>query len=144
METARAICVFIIAAIFLGIAFLIRSSQKKEKAQVDNCKRTNATIVRTIFSDTGEPKYYVSFEDNGRTITAQTDHYSSETKSLSPGDQVEIGYFFIRENVARAMIFDERVIPISNVVPIIFKFFAAVGVLLFLLAASMLVKGMFF
>ena len=132
--------VFVIAIIFLVIAFIIKRAHKKEQAQMNNYKQTFATIDRTIYSDTGEVRYYVSFVDDDRTILAQTDYYSSETKSLKAGDEVKIGYFFIRENTAHAVIFDERVIPVSNSIPRVYKFMTAIGLLLILVAVVMFAR----
>lgn len=140
---AKTIIVFIIAIIFILIAFLIRSAHQKEITQIENSKQTMAIIDQTIYSDTGEVMYYVSFVENSRTIIAQTDYYSSETKSLNPGEQVKIGYFFIRENTAHAVIFDERVIPVSTSDSKFYKVSTIIGILLFLVAAAMFVKAAF-
>lgn len=134
------VMVFVISIFFLAISFIIKLSYKKEKLQIENYKRTSATIDRVIWSDTGNAKYYVSFLDNGNSITAQTDYYSSETKSLNPGDEVKIGYFFIKDKIPRAVIFDERVIPVSNSVPRFYKLLTIIGILLFLTALFMLIK----
>ena len=141
---AKTIIVFVIAIIFLLIAFLIKSSHQKESTQIENSKRTIATIDQTIYSDTGEVMYYVSFVDNGRTVTAQTDYYSSKTKSLNPGDQVKIGYFYIQGKTAHAVIFDDRVIPVAASDSSIYKFLTLVGILLLLVAVIMFAKTMFF
>lgn len=143
-KIAKTIIVFIIAIIFLVIAFVIKIAHQKERAQIENCMQTYATIDRKIYSDTGEVKYYVSFVDNGRTIMAQTDYYSSETKSLDLKDEVKIGYFFIRENTAHAVILDDRVVPVSNSDSTIYKFIALIGILLLLVAVAMFAKTMFF
>lgn len=140
----KTVMVFVIAIIFLLIAFLIRSAHQRENTQIENSKHTIATIDQTIYSDTGEVMYYVSFMENGRTIIAQTDYYSSETKSLNPGDQVKIGYFYIQGKTAHAVIFDDRVIPVSDSDSSIYKFMTIVGILLLLVAAAMFVKTMFF
>ena len=140
----KTVMIFVIAIIFLLISFLIRLAHQKENTQIENSKQTIATIDRTIYSDTGEVMYYVSFTENGRTIIAQTDHYSSKTKSLDPGDQVKIGYFYIRGKTAHAVIFDERVSPVSDSDPSICRFLTIAGILLLLIAAIMLVKAKFF
>lgn len=137
----KTVIIYIISLIFLTLAFMVRRSYKNDLLEMENYKRTYAVIDRVIFSDTGNAKYYVSFEENGRAITAQTDHYSSETKSLDPGDRVEIGYFFTRAGTPRAVIFDERLIPVSTSVPGFYKALAVMGVLFFVIASVLLVKS---
>lgn len=132
--------VFVIAIIFLVIAFIIKRAHKNESLQMENYKQTYATIDRTIYSETGEVKYYVSFTEKGNKLIAQTDHYTSETKSLDPGDEVKIGYYFTKKGTPRAVILDERVIPVSNSVPGFYKFMTAIGLLLILVAVVMFAK----
>lgn len=134
---------FVIAVVFLLISLIIKKAHQNEILQIENCKQTYATIKQTIYSDTGEAMYEVSFEDKGRTIIAQTDYYSSETKSLNPGDKVKIGYFFIRENIAHAVIFDDRVIPVSDSDLSFCKFNTVIGILLLLVCVVMFVKLIF-
>lgn len=99
------------------------------------------TIKSAIFNDTGNVWYYVSFSENGNKITAKTDTYTSETKSLNPGDEVEIGYYFTkRGNHPRAVIFDKRVIPCSTSVPGFGKFLNIVGILFLIIALFMFIK----
>lgn len=140
----KIVIIFVIAIVLLVIAFGIRASQKNEKSQIDNYQQTYATIDRVIFSDTGNAKYYVTFTENGNEITAQTDHYSSKTKSLNPGDKVKIGYFIAKNGAYRAVIIDERLIPVSSSVPGYYKFLTIVGLLLLLVAAVMFAREMFF
>ena len=82
--------------------------------------------------------------ENGHKITAQTEYYSSKTKSLNPGDEVKIGYFFTKHGLARAFIFDERVVPVSNAIPKYYRFFAIIGVLMLLVAVAIFAKAIFF
>lgn len=140
----KAIITFVIAIIFLLIAFIIKSAHQKESTQIENSKQTVATVNQTIYSDTGEVMYYISFIENGRSIIAQTDYYSSETKSLNPGEQVKISYFYINEKTVHAIIYDDRVIQVSNSDSSVYKFMIIVGILLLLVAATMFVKTVFF
>ena len=114
---AKIALLFIIGAVFLIIALLgaVRSEPK-------DYTRTEAVIERAIFSDTGNVKYYVSFVNNGVEILAQTDHYSSETKSLNPGDKVEIGYYLTKNCKFRAVVLDDCLEPVSSRVGLFFKF----------------------
>ena len=82
--------------------------------------------------------------ENGNKITAQTDHYSSETKTLNPGDEVKIGYFFTKNGAPRAVILDEHLTLVSNGVPGFYKFIAIVGLLLLIAAVIMLAKAILF
>lgn len=95
-----------------------------------------------FFSDTGNAKYYFSFKEKGNVILAEPDHYSSETKSLNPGDEVNIGYYFTQKGMPRAVIFDDRLVPVSNSVPWFNKFLTIVGILLLLVAAAMFARLM--
>lgn len=136
--------VFMIAIIFLVIAYWIKMAHKRESIRRGKYEQTYATIDRVIFSDTGNAMYYVLFMKNGNRILAQTDYYSSSTKSLNPGDEVKIGYYFTPRGTPRAIIYDDRVIPVSNFVPSFYKFFAAVGILLLLVAIAMFARAVFF
>lgn len=135
--------VFVIAVALLIISFIVKMAHQNESLQIENYKQTYATIDRTIFSDTGNAKYYVSFTENGNKITAQTDHYSSETRSLNPGDEVKIGYFFTKGGTPRAVILDERMTPVTNSVSGFYKFLTVTGILLLLVSAVMFVKLIF-
>lgn len=143
-KMVKIIIVFVIAIVFLAIAFRIKTAHKNESIQMGNYNQTYAAIERVIFSDTGEVKYYVSFLDEENKIIAQTHYYSSKTKSLNPGDEVKIGYFFNKRGTPRAVIFDERVIPVSNSVPGFYKFMTIVGILLLLIAVVMFARLMLF
>lgn len=136
----KCVMVLAISIFFFVSAFKVKQIYKKQKLEVENYKQTYATIDRAIFSDKGNVKYYISFFENGNNITAQTDHYTSETKSLNPGDEVKIGYYFTKRGAPRAVILDERVIPVSNSVPAFYKFLTIIGILLFLTALFMFIK----
>lgn len=140
----KVVIVLIIAIVLLVIAYGLKAAHKNDILQMDNYKQTYATIERVIFSDTGNAKYYVSFSENDNKITAQTDHYSSGTKSLNPGERVKIGYFFTKNGTPRAVILDERVTPVSNSASGFYKFLAIVGILLLLAAVAMFARLMFF
>lgn len=140
----KSVIVLVIAIVLLVVAFRMKSALQNDSLQMDNYKQTFATIDRVIFSDTGNAKYYVTFTENGNKITAQTDHYSSKTKSLNPGDEVKIGYFFAKNGAPRAVILDESVVPVSNGIPGYYKFIATIGLLLLLVAAAMFAKAIFF
>lgn len=143
-KMVKSVIVFVIAIVLLVVAFRMKAALQSNNSQTDNYKQTFATIDRVIFSDTGNAKYYVTFMENGNKITTQTDHYSSKTKSLNPGDEVKIGYFFAKNGTPRAVILDESVVPVSNAVPGYYKFVAVIGLLLILVAAAMFVKAIFF
>lgn len=140
----KLIIILVIAVALLVVAFRMKTALQNDSSKMDNYKQTFATIERVIFSDTGNAKYYVTFSENGNKITAQTDHYSSNTKSLNPGDEVKIGYFFAKNGAPRAVILDERLIPVSNSVPGYYKFIAVIGILLLLVAVAMYIKLIFF
>lgn len=144
IKMVKIVIVFVIAIALFVIAFMMKVAHKNEGVQMDNCKQTYATIDRVIFSDTGNAKYYVSFSENGNKIIAQTDHYSSGTKSLNPGDGVKIEYFFTKNGAPRAVILDERLTPVSNSVSGFYKFLTIVGILLLFAAVAMFAKMMFF
>lgn len=139
----KIVVVFVIAVVLLIIAYGLKSTHKNDSLQTDDYKQTFATIDRVIFSDTGNAKYYVSFSENGTKITAQTDHYSSKTRSLDTGDEVKIGYFFTKKGAPRAVILDERVIPVSNASSGFYKLLIIVGALLLLVAVAMFAKSIF-
>ena len=101
-----------IGIIFIMAAICERNRSVHEKERRKGYKRTNALIDRVIYSDSGNVKYYVSYEKDGEKILAQTDHYSASTKSLKPGDTVEIGCYYTKDGTPRAVIFDNRIIPV--------------------------------
>lgn len=133
--------IIIIAMIFILSAVLIKRSYIKEKKEIKNYKRTRAKIERTIYSDTGNAKYDVSFVADGKALTAQTHHYSFKTKSLNPGEEVEIGYFFTKRGVPRAVIFDERVVPVSSSLPSAYKLFFIIGIVLLIVGCIVLLQN---
>ncbi len=131
----------IIQTLFIGIILLIIVfKMRADSKKTVDYKQTHATIDRVIYSDTGNVKYYVSFQENGDKITAQTDHYSSETKSLNPGDEVKIGYYFTKNNTPWAVILDDRVIPVSSSISGFCNFLAIVGILFVIIALAMFVR----
>lgn len=136
----KIIIVFVIAIVLLVVAFRMKFALQNDSLQMDNYKQAFATIDRVIFSDIGNAKYYVTFTENGNKITAQTDHYSSKTKSLNPGDEVKIGYFFAKNGSPRAVILDENVVPVSNAVPGYYKFVAIIGLLLLIVAVALFIR----
>lgn len=137
--------VFIISLMCFFISSRVKKSLKAEEMEKQKYKKTLGTIKRTNFTDTGNVWYYVSFLQNENEITAKTNRYTSETKSLNPGDEVEIGYYFTkRGNQPRAVIFDKRVTPCSTSVPVYCKFFNVVGMLFMIIALCMFIKIIFF
>lgn len=110
----RKLLLFVFAIIFLVAGGFNRRSLAKGKAQEKNLPEAEATIDRVIFSDGGNVKYYVRFLMDGKEILAQTVHYTSDTKSLNPGDRVTIGYYFTQNGTPRARILDDRVIPCAD------------------------------
>ena len=135
---AKVALLFILGAIFLIIALLgaVRSESKEYT-------RTEAVIERVIFSDTGNVKYYVSFVNNGVEILAQTDHYSSETKSLNPGDKVEIGYYLTKNGKFRAVVLDDGLEPVSSRVGWLFKLMLVCGCAMVSIAIVLFVRSWF-
>ena len=139
------------AVILLGIGGIIwligiwgKQSVKKGEEQKASCIRTNGVIDRVIFSDTGNVKYYVRFTDAaGERHLAQTDHYTSDTKSLNPGDEVAVGYHFTPHGVSRAVIFDERVISCADTASVrnFPKICLALGIVLCAIALGMVVTS---
>ncbi len=144
IKVVKCVIIFVIAIALLVIASIMKAVLQSDLSHKSNYKQTFAIIDRVIFSDTGNAKYYVAFTENGNKITAQTDHYSSETKSLNPGDEVKIGYYFTKNGIPRAVILDERVVPVSNAVFGYCKFIAVIGLLLIFVAVVMFVKAVFF
>ena len=102
----RKLLLLISAAIFLAAGILIKRSLAKEKKQEKNLKEAEATIDRV--------KYYVRFLMDGKEILAQTVRYTSDAKSLNPGDRVTIGYYFTQNGTPRARILDDGVIPCAD------------------------------
>lgn len=136
----KCVIIFAISFIFFLISAKFRKLEKDEKLEKQTYKKALATIDKVIYSETGNVKYYVSFSENGEKIVAQTDHYSAETKSLNPGDKVNIGYYFTKQKSPRAVIYDERLIPCSNSVHGFCKLLNIVGILLLIIALFMLIK----
>lgn len=133
--------VFVISLIFFFGSSKFKKTFKEDELEKEKYKKTFGTIKSAIFTDIGNVWYYVSFMESGSEITAKTDCYTSDTKSLNPGDEVKIGYYFTkRGNQPRAVIFDERVIPCSTAVPRFCKFLNIVGLLLLIIALLMFIK----
>ena len=135
----KTVMCFVISFSLFMIAIMIKRADKNDNLKMKNYKRTSATIERVILSEAGNVYYYVSFLYNGNKLTAHSNHYTSNPKSLKSrddlniGDEVEIGYFFTKGGTPRVVIFDERLIPISVfVVPIFSGLCAFRGIIFFL------------
>ena len=114
------IFVFIMAFLFLFLSWKMRTGLKDA-------------------SETGNVRYYVVFVGAGKQMEAQTVYYSSRTKSLSPGDPVDIGYYFAKDGMTpRAVIYDNRLIPCSDSVPGFCTLMAVIGAVLLLTGVLML------
>lgn len=140
VRLTKVIIVFVLSIILFVIAVKLKSSLKKDDLKKENYKTTLAIIDRVIYSETGNVRYYVSFLDNGNIVTAQTNYYSSATKSLNTGDEVNIGYYFVKGKIPRAVIYDERVTPCSNSLSGLYKLLNVAGVLLLIIALFMLIR----
>lgn len=126
----KPLIILIISILMFALSLLIKSAKRKDDLNKSKIPRTTAVIDRTIISDGGNAMYYVSFTIDNTYIIAQTDYYSSKTKSLNPGDTVEIGYYFTEKNVPRAVIYDQRVIPCSESILSLCRLFNIIGLLL--------------
>lgn len=85
-----------------------------EDVRKRNTYTTTLGIIKsTEYTEGGNARYYVSFQIDGETFGAQTDTYSSITKSLTPGDVVTIGYYMTQKGNYRAIIHDKSITPIS-------------------------------
>mgnify|MGYP005782494823 FL=1 len=136
----KGIMVLCISLIFFFLAAKIRSSLKRDTIKRKQYNRVLGTIAQVIYSDSGNVRYDVSFRDKGVQVLAQTDYYSSSTKSLNPGDEVEIGYYYIDGKIPRAVIHDDRIIPCANSVPGFCMFLTIIGAVLLVTALIMIVK----
>ena len=135
----RVCMVFLLAIGFLLGGMAVKISIKKDAAKEKDYKRTTATITKAIQSDGGSMKYYVMFFNNGTKAVAETCYYSSSTKSLNPGEKVEIGYYRVGD-VTRAVIYDNRIVRCTAGLPNFYRFLMAGGILLFVIAVLELAK----
>lgn len=124
------ILIFISFMFFVGAVLTRRSMRKEQKIVLTEAM---GTIDRVIFSDGGNVKYYVKFQVDGKELLAQTEHYTSDTKSLNPGDTVMIGYYFTKKGTARAKILEEGLIPCAVTAPKFAVMLFAVGMVFFLI-----------
>lgn len=133
------IFVFIIAFLFLFLSWKMRTGLKKDARAQESYLPAHGVISRTVFSETGNVRYYVVFVGAGKQMEAQTVYYSSRTKSLSPGDPVDIGYYFAKDGITpRAVIYDNRLVPCSDSVPGFCTLMAVIGAVLLLTGVLML------
>lgn len=136
----KGIIVLCISFVFLFSAAKMRSSLKRDIIKRKQYDKASGTVVQAVYSETGNVRYDVSFWDNGVQVLAQTDYYSSSTKSLNPGDEVEIGYYYIDGKIPRAVIYDDRIIPCADSVPGFCMFLTIIGAVLLVTALIMIVK----
>lgn len=136
----KGIIVLCISIFFFALAAKMRSSLKQDAIKRKQYNKTLATIVQVIYSESGNVRYDVSFWDKKAKVLAQTDYYSSSTKSLNPGDEVEIGYYYIDGKIPRAVIYDNRIVPCANSVSKFYIFLAILGAVLFITALLMMIR----
>ena len=111
----KAVELAVIAIVFIVISRFIEIGIDKEKNR--KYKKVIGVIDRTIVEEGGNAYYYVSFKDGGESYLAKTDHYSSSTMSLDEGEEVEIGYYETKGGEVRAVILDDRVVPVFKSIP---------------------------
>lgn len=128
-----------LALLMFLFSWRMKISYSKSEETKRTAKRTTAKIDRVIFSDTGNVKYYVYFYENEKKILAQTEHYTSDNKSLNSGDQVEISYYYTKEGKPRAVICFPQMIPCADSTVNFYKGIAIIGGVLLLVALAMLV-----
>lgn len=136
----KGIIVLCISIFSFALAAKMRSSLKQDAIKRKQYNKTLATIVQVIYSESGNVRYDVSFWDKKAKVLAQTDYYSSSTKSLNPGDEVEIGYYYIDGKIPRAVIHDNRIVPCANSVSKFYIFLAILGAVLFITALLMMIR----
>ena len=76
--------------------------------------RTTGIIKKTIYNDTGNVMYIVNVRLNQNVVEAQSIHYSSKTKSLEDGKNVEVDYWETPKGNKMVEILGEDIVPCKN------------------------------
>ena len=72
--------------------------------------RTAGVIEKVIDGETGNVRYYVNTEVNGKIISVKSPYYSSKTKSLPEGKYVVVDYIVWSKGVSSVEILNEDII----------------------------------
>lgn len=131
----KIIIIFVIALIFIVVATMLKPSSKTIVVN-----KTTGIIDKVVYSETGNVMYYVSFYNNHSKIIAHSDYYSSSTKSLSPGEIVEIGIVNIRKDKFNVLIYDDRITPCASSAKTYSRISYIFGIAMLLLDVILLVK----
>lgn len=126
----------IFALIFAALAFLSRNAGSRNQ----DMKYASGVIERISHVD-GEINYYVTFKENGKTLTGKSITYPPSTKRLSVGDAVEINYYETKASWPRVIILDEDLKPCENSLKFLPKVFMWISLGFFAVAVLYLVKS---
>lgn len=128
--TMKIIAILILAVVFIILAWIIGQTDDDKYDMIE----ASATIDRVVYSDTGNAMYYVTFLENGKTITGQSIYYSSSTKALNGGDDVAINYFYTKGGNVRVIILDNTLKPCMNSLKSLSRVLLYISVILFIVA----------
>ncbi|MFV0342047.1 MAG: hypothetical protein ACK5JH_04035 [Anaerocolumna sp.] len=91
--------------------------------------RTTGVIDKVIDGDGGNVMYYVNIDLNGEVFRVQSRHYSSKTKSLPKGKNVEVDYIISSKGVGSVVILNENIILCQDDMGSELTFLAVFGIL---------------
>ncbi len=127
----------IVGFISFVFACAFRAIHKREVSQKSNLQATNATVEQIYNHNDNSLEYHVSFDHDGTRVTAKAGRYCPKQEAkVCAGETVEIGYYFLRNGTPRAIIFDNRLIPVSEIIPRCCKVMAAIWIICLCLACS--------
>lgn len=133
----RYIVLLVLGLVLITGSFLINHKKPKVRKQI------TATIDDVIFSDAGNVRFYVSFEEDGQLKTGQTEYYADTGRKYNAGDSLKASYVVTKGGINRVYIEDPQVVPVS-VSASKFRFvLLAVGILLSVVAGILLIHSMF-
>lgn len=105
------IITFIFACVFQII-------HKREIRLKQNLQTMNATIGEIYNNRNGSKEYLIWFDYSGLRVLTNTGHYYSRPDTnVCVGDTVDIGYCLSNDGKPYAIILDNRLIPVSEIIP---------------------------
>ena len=102
--------------------------------------RTAGVIDKVIYGETGNVRYYVNTEVNGKDISVKSPYYSSKTKSLPEGKEVLVDYIVSSKGVESVEIINEDIILCKDDLGGELRMLAGFGILVLVVIIIFMVK----
>ena len=106
----KAVVVIIVGLILACVSMLTKTNSHAPQFE----GKSIAQITNLIYSDSGNIKYYLSYQVNGKPVEAQSPYYVNSGRKYHIGDTVTVNYYFTEAGKPRAMIDDEELVTCAE------------------------------